>query len=61
MIFCAGLNGFGAVELLQRHDADEVVGEGHRAEGEAQIGKPLDLRVNTKGRANQKARRALAL
>lgn len=33
MVFTAGLNSFGPVDLFQDHNAGKVVGEGHRSHG----------------------------
>ena len=60
VIFCSGLNALGAVELLDGHDAHQVVREGHRPEGQAQIRRRLDARRDAEGRADQEAQRALA-
>ena len=55
MILAARLNGLGAVELLEGHDAGQMVRKGHLAHGKLKIGEPLDLRRNAERRADEKA------
>ena len=60
MIFCSGQYGLRAVELLERHDAHEVVREGHRPEGEAEVRLLFEFRADAVGRTDQEAGRAFA-
>ena len=61
MIFRPCQDALRAVELLERHDAHEVVRERHFAERQAEIRHALDARVDAERRADQKARRAAAV
>ena len=52
MILASRLNGFRPVELFQNHDASQMVGEGHRPHGEAEIRPLLDPGRHTEGGAD---------
>ena len=55
MILASRLNGFRPVELFQNHDPRQMVGEGHRPHGEAEIRPLLDMGGHAEGGADQKA------
>ena len=60
MIFTARLDGFSPVNLLQDHDSCQMVGEGHGAHGELEIGLFLDFGRHAEGRADEEAGAGLA-
>ena len=52
MIFCSRLDGLGAVQLLERHHAGQMVRKGHFAHRELQIGHRLDRWIDAERRAD---------
>lgn len=50
-----GLNGLGAVELFQRHDAEQVVGKCHVGDGQAKVRLLLETFAHPLGAADDKA------
>ena len=60
MILGTCLNGFAAVELLQHHDPRQMVGEGHGAHGELEVGLFFDPGGHAEGRTDEEAGAGLA-
>ena len=60
MVFAAGLDGLGPVDLLQDHDPGQMVGEGHSSHGQLEIGLVLDLLADAEGGADEEAGAALS-
>ena len=52
MILASRLNGFCPVELFQNHDPRQMVGKGHRPDGEAEIRPLLDPGGHAEGGAD---------
>ena len=58
MIFAAGLNGLGAVKLLQNHHAGQMVRKGHFAHGKLQIGELLESPARCRTTSRSESRRS---
>ena len=60
MIFASCLDGFCPVKLLQHHHPCQMVGEGHGAHGEPEVGFFFYLGADTEGRTDEETGAGLA-